>query len=424
MSDINTSKVDGNTVSASEFNQLAEIDNLISTSGQTPSTGNLEQQAIASARYSSAGNFFTDSGTANAYVLSPVSPFKSPVSSTAGEGYYNGMVIRFRAGNACSGASTVNVNNAGSKSLVKSDGSTALTTGDIPANTEVEFVYNGTNFVQSIGKTPATTTTQGVAFLSNPITISNNATDANNDIDFSAGNFQFSDGSGQAVSTAIMTKRLDATWSAGTGNGGLLNGTAVPKAINSTYHCYKIYNPTTGVEDSAFLLGIAGTAPNPTSVLPTGYTKFKRVGSVLTDGSGNIRAFTQINNFFKYTSGISDLNTGFVAGSTTPTVSTPLGIITLGIFNIGLDISSISTGNNIWSVISDFNQTSSLGIVANRQATVNVSKIGSFTNVASNPCSSFTNLASQVRIFNNEGVLGTTLASISLLTHGYIDINL
>jgi hypothetical protein len=168
MSDINTSKVDGNTVSASEFNQLAEIDNLISTSGQTPSTANLEQQAIASARYSSAGNFFTDSGTANAYVLSPVSPFKSPVSSVATETYFNGMVIRFRAGNACSGASNVNVNNAGSKSLVKSDGSTALTTGDIPANTEVEFVYNGTNFVQSLGNVPATTTTQGVVFRKAP----------------------------------------------------------------------------------------------------------------------------------------------------------------------------------------------------------------------------------------------------------------
>ena len=164
MSDINTSKVDGNTVSASEFNQLAEIDNLISTSGQTPSTANLEQQAIASARYSSAGNFFTDSGTANAYVLSPVSPFKSPVSSVATETYFNGMVIRFITPNPCSGASTVNVNNAGSKSLVKSSGS-ALTSGDIPANTEVEFVYNGTNFVQSLGKVPATTTTQGIAYL-------------------------------------------------------------------------------------------------------------------------------------------------------------------------------------------------------------------------------------------------------------------
>lgn len=280
MSDINTSKVDGNTVSASEFNQLAEIDNLISTSGQTPSTGNLEQQAIASARYSSAGNFFTDSGTANAYVLSPVSPFKSPVSSVATETYFNGMVIRFRAGNACSGASTVNVNNAGSKSLVKSDGSTALTTGDIPSNTEVEFVYNGTNFVQSIGKTPATTTTQGVAFLSNPITISNNATDANNDIDFSAGNFQFNDGSGQAVATAIMTKRLDATWSAGTNQGGLFSGT---KAINTWYYPFKIYNPTTGVEDAGFDINSSGAN------IPSGFTKrSNNFQPIKTDGSGNI----------------------------------------------------------------------------------------------------------------------------------------
>ena len=143
---------------------------------------------------------------------------------------------------------------------------------------------NGTSY-----NVKATTTTQGISYLNNPITISNNTTDANNDIDFSAGNFQFSDGSGQAVATAIMTKRLDATWSAGTNQGGLLNGTAVPKAINSTYHCYKIYNPTTGVEDSAFLLGVAGTAPDPTSVLPSGYTKFKRIASIITDGSGNIR---------------------------------------------------------------------------------------------------------------------------------------
>jgi hypothetical protein len=278
-------------------------------------------------------------------------------------------------------------------------------------------------FLANLPSAKATTTTQGVSYLNNPITIANNATDANNDIDFSAGNFQFNDGSGQALATAI-TKRLDATWSAGTGNGGLFNGTAVPKAVNSTYHCYKIYNPTTGAEDSGFLLGILGTAPNPTSVLPSGYTKFKRVGSILIDGSGNIRAFTQFGNYFKYATGISDLNGSFVAGSTTPQVSTPLGINALGIFNIGLDISSVSTGNNIWSVISDFNQTSNLGIVSHRQSSVTVTKIPSFINIASGSAFAFTNLSSQIRISNNEGVPATTLAGMSLLTHGFIDINL
>ena len=147
MSDINTSKVDGNTISASEFNQLAEIDNLISTSGQTPSLTNLEQISTGSARYSSAGQFFTDSGTANAYVLSPVSPFKSPVSATAGEGYFNGMVISYRAGNANTGASTVNVNGAGVKNIKKADGTTDPDRGQISTTEDTVLRYNGTSFV-------------------------------------------------------------------------------------------------------------------------------------------------------------------------------------------------------------------------------------------------------------------------------------
>jgi hypothetical protein len=147
MSDINTSKVDGNTISASEFNQLAEIDNLISTSGQTPSLTNLEQISTGSARYSSAGQFYTDSGTANAYVLSPVSPFKSPVSATAGEGYFNGMVVIYRPGNPNTGPSTVNVNGAGVKNIKKADGTTDPDRGQISTTEDIVLRYNGTSFI-------------------------------------------------------------------------------------------------------------------------------------------------------------------------------------------------------------------------------------------------------------------------------------
>jgi hypothetical protein len=147
MSDFNTSKVDGNTVGSAEWNQLSDVDNLTTTSGQTPSTTDLFQLSIASARYSSGGQFFTDSGTANTYVLSPVSPFKSPVDAT--NTYFNGMTITFRAGNANSGASTVNINGAGLKNLKKEDGSTDLTDGDILATKDSTFRYNGTSFVLS-----------------------------------------------------------------------------------------------------------------------------------------------------------------------------------------------------------------------------------------------------------------------------------
>lgn len=277
MSDINTSKANGNTVSASEFNQLAEINNLISTSGQTPSTTNLEQISIGSARYSSAGQFYTDGGTANAYVLSPVSPFKSPVSATAGEGYFNGMVIRFRAGNANSGASTVNVNNAGSKSLVKSNGS-ALTAGDIPANTEVEFVYNGTNFVQALGRVPATTTTQGISYLSNPITIAFNGT---TQMDIGAGIVNYDNGSGQLLCFAITSKTLQASgsWSAGSSGNGLDTGA---RANSTWYNIFEIIKNSDSTND--ILYSTSRTAPT----VPSGYTLVAWIGKIRTDGSGNI----------------------------------------------------------------------------------------------------------------------------------------
>jgi hypothetical protein len=142
----------------------------------------------------------------------------------------------------------------------------------------------------------ATTITQGISFLSNPITIANNATDANNDIDFSAGNFQFSDKSNEAVLLA-MTKRLDANWVAGTNNGGLDTGS---KANSTWYHCYAIHNPTSDVSDAIF----STNATTPT--LPSGYTKYKYLGSVLTNVSGNIIAFTQNNNEFKWTAPFSE----------------------------------------------------------------------------------------------------------------------
>jgi len=198
-------------------------------------------------------------------------------SCTVGEGYFNGMVIRFRAGNANSGASTVNVNNAGSKSLVKSDGSTALTTGDIPANTEVEFVYNGTNFVQSIGRTPATTTTQGIAFLSNPITIVFNGT---TQMDIGAGIVNYDNGSGQLLCTA-STKTLQSSgvWTPGTGQNGLDTGA---RANSTWYNLFKIVKNSDGTSDD--LYSLSRTAPT----VPSGYTLVAWIGAIRTDASGNI----------------------------------------------------------------------------------------------------------------------------------------
>lgn len=121
-------------------------------------------------------------------------------------------------------------------------------------------------------------TTKGFTLLDNQITHNNNSTDANNDVDCSAGVFEFDDGTGKAIATA-MTKQLDAAWAAGDDAGGLDTGS---KASGTIYHIHAIWNPTSSLSD--FLFSLSATAPT----MPSGYTKSTWLGSILTDGSGNI----------------------------------------------------------------------------------------------------------------------------------------
>jgi hypothetical protein len=141
------SKINGNTLSATEFNQVPiELEALQTSSGQTSSDAILNQVSIATSRYA-ANNFYIDSGAANAYILSLAASMTNPVSAVVGQGYFVGMTIRFRAGNANSGASTVNVNSAGVKNLKRADGTTDLAAGDILTTQDSVFRYNGTSFI-------------------------------------------------------------------------------------------------------------------------------------------------------------------------------------------------------------------------------------------------------------------------------------
>jgi len=280
MSDFNTSKIDGNTIAAIEWNQVADLDNFIISSGQTPSTSNLEQFGIGSARYSSGGQFFTDSGTANAYVLSPVSPFKSPVSSGAGEGYFNGMIIRFRAGNANSGASTVNVNGTGVKNLKKANGNDVVT-GDILTTVDVVFRYDGTNFIKLEGVNPATKTIYGVSYIDNKVSVSNSTSSPNDTIDFGAGTYITL--SGNQIYLPAINKKIQSSgsWTAGTGQNGLDTGA---RAVSTFYRTYVIQNNSTQAYDIVFSTSYL----SPT--IPSGYTNLGLLDYALirTNASNNI----------------------------------------------------------------------------------------------------------------------------------------
>jgi hypothetical protein len=277
----------------------------------------------------------TTGGVADTYTLTPATPI------TLYE--IKEFTILFNVPNT--GASTLNISAVGAVVIKKYNSSFAkidLEAGDLKGYQKL--IYDGIDFIvlnpvksylDLKNATTATEAIKGSTLLSKQITIANNVTDANNDIDFSAGNFQFSDGSGQASAIA-MTKRLDASWAAGTNQGGLFTGA---KAANSTYHCFAIFNPTTLVSDFGFLLGVAATVPDPTSVLPVGFTKFKRIGSILTDGSSNIKngkfLFGNGFYFFSYDSPTLDVNvTNQGTAAVLYVLPTPLGIKTTSYFNI------------------------------------------------------------------------------------------
>ena len=283
------SKITGNTLSATEFNQIpTELENLITSSSQTVSDAVLNQDTIAVSRYA-ANNFYIDSGTADNYVLTLASSFTNPVSATVG--YFVGMTIRFRAGNAgTGGAAIVNVGGAGDKSLKEADGTTNPTS--IPTTIDTEWRYDGTVFRKVNLVVAATESAAGIAKLPKQITIANNATDANNDIDFSAGNFIVSDGSAQGYAASIETKRLDATWAAGNNAGGLAAG--LTKTNLLWYHCFKLLNPTTGVTGSGYDTSVNATnLLADAAVISAGFTKYAWRNAIFVNSSGNIESFKQ-----------------------------------------------------------------------------------------------------------------------------------
>jgi len=135
MRDIVT-KNTGDSLSADEFNDIpGELENSITDTGQTLTAADLFQLSKAMSVYAAGGSFFTDSGIADAYVLSTIGSKKSPPV------YFDGQEISFVVGNANTAASTVNVGAAGLKDLRTSAG-TVFTGGELPLGDYVSFRFD------------------------------------------------------------------------------------------------------------------------------------------------------------------------------------------------------------------------------------------------------------------------------------------
>lgn len=121
-----------------EFNPLKnDLQNLITDTGQTVGGNNI-QFSRASAAYAAQSTFYDDSGTANNYVLSPLSSFKSPLV------YARGLKFQFIAANTNDGPSTANLDGKGALAINTLNGN-PLTGGEIPAGNYITLIHNGTD---------------------------------------------------------------------------------------------------------------------------------------------------------------------------------------------------------------------------------------------------------------------------------------
>lgn len=207
------------------------------------------------------------------------------------------------------------------------------------------------------------------------LTLSNNTTDAINDIDIAAGTAVDDAGAVSMVLASTLVKRLDAAWAVGTNQGGLDTGSVG----NSTYHVYLIRRPDTGVVDVCFSGGAGG--PTLGVNIPAEYTQFRRIGSILRE-TGAIVLFSQNGNeFLRFVSSNDVAATNPGTAAVDRTLSVPNLITVEAIINVLVRAgSTAATGSTAY--ISSKSQSDEIPsttaaplgqVVATLQASTNIS---------------------------------------------------
>jgi hypothetical protein len=197
------------------------------------------------------------------------------------------------------------------------DASSITVTGNVSAT---EYYGDGSNLTGLANTFPR-------GHLSG-LTLSN-GTDADHDIDISVGEAKDSGNTTNLSLSAIMTKQIDATWASGTNAGGMASG--VTLSADTWYHVYLVELDAGGT-DAGFDTSTTAANLVATSGIASAY---RRIGSVLTDGSSNILGFTQFEDEFIFDTQVINVNgTGLGTSRVLQTVTTPLGFETRAILGL------------------------------------------------------------------------------------------
>lgn len=195
------------------------------------------------------------------------------------------------------------------------------------------IICTGTAFFAIVQGTPLSGPSLKT-YIDDGLILSNNASDAVNDIDITAGAAAADTSPYYLMQlTSALTKRLDAAWAAGNGNGGLDTGAIA----NTTYHIWLIQRSDTGVVDALF--STSATAPT----MPTNYDRKRRIGCVVRS-AGAILAFRQKGNRFMLATQVALYsNSGTVNVNQLIGATGPLGVRFRPILTSSLSVAAAST---------------------------------------------------------------------------------
>jgi len=133
--------------------------------------------------------------------------------------------------------------------------------------------------------------------------ISNDGTDADHDLVIAPGVARDYSDSATIELTSSITKKIDASWSVGTNQGGLDTGTV--GSLN-LYGIYLIRRSDTGVVDVLISLD---TTPNlATGTKPTNYDQWRLIGVCWSTASSNISPMLQTGDVFEKLDFVHDVS--------------------------------------------------------------------------------------------------------------------
>ena len=244
--------------------------------------------------------YLTDTGAANAYVVTPAPAWLSYIAGSD-------LFVKIGAGNTNTTSSTINVNALGVKNILNEDGSNteanALLTGKV-----YHLIYDGTQF-EIIGKNNTAPTVAGsdsstklattgqvqaafaiaFAYSGLPASTAGRLVLPNDYISgftlTTASTTTYDIAAGQAIDStntvniigSALTAKSQSAWAAGSSAGGKLSAAAM--ANNTWYYWYAIWKTADGTVDYGF--DVSSTTPT----LPSGYSKFRYLGGRKTQSA-------------------------------------------------------------------------------------------------------------------------------------------